>query len=151
MSHHSAFSALPFKGVVGLGMFLILAGACTFLESKEEVAREARVVVTGTAPVPLELVTSTKFTRTIEETGEVTISLAFADTAFINLATPHDQVYPVRPDRGFLVRLRNPGTEAALVSVQVFFDGRLNYDRQNVALQDASLEFSYIFEGKVPH
>ena len=135
---------------LGLGPLLVLAGACTFLESKEDVAREARVVVTGTAPVPLELVTSTKFTRTIEETGEVTISLAFADTAFVSLADPHDKTYPVRPDRGFLVRLRNHSTDPAVVSMQVFFDGKLYFDRQGVALQEATLEFSYIFEGKVP-
>jgi hypothetical protein len=136
---------------LGLGLLPILAAACGLLESKEEVAEEARVVVTGTAPVPLELVTSTKFTRTIEETGETTISLAFADTAFLSLATPHDQVYPIRPDRGFLVRLRNPSMDPAVVSMQVYFDGKLNFDRQNVTLQEGSLEFSYIFEGKVPN
>jgi hypothetical protein len=37
------------------------------------------------------------------------------------------------------------------VSMQVYFDGKLSYDRQNVTLQNASLEFSYIFEGRVPN
>jgi len=136
---------------LGLALLPILAAACGLLDSKEEVAEQARVVVTGTAPVPLELVTSTKFTRTIEETGETTISLAFADTVFLSLPTPHDKVYPVRPDRGFLVRLRNPSTDPAVVSMQVFFDGKLSFERQNVTVQDGSLEFSYIFEGKVPN
>jgi hypothetical protein len=136
---------------LGLGTLLVLAGACTILESKEDSADQARVVVTGTTTVPLELVTSTKFTRTIEETGEVSISLAFADTAFVDLAAPLDRTHPVSPDRGFLVRLRNYSTDPAVVSMQVYFDGKLSYDRQNVTLQNASLEFSYIFEGRVPN
>jgi hypothetical protein len=136
---------------LGLGLLLVLAGACTILDSTEDVAKEARVVVTGTTPVPLELVTSTKFTRTISETGEVSISLAFADTVLVDLAATLDRTYPVRPDRGFLVRLRNHSTDAAVVSMQVYFDGKLNFDRQNVMLQDASLEFSYMFGGRVPN
>jgi len=134
---------------LGLCTLLVLASACTILDSTEDVAKEARVVVTGNTPVPLELVTSTKFTRTISETGEVSISVTFADTVFVDLATTLDRTYPVRPDRGFLVRLRNHSADAAVVSMQVFFDGKLSYDRQNVTLQEASLEFSYIFEGRV--
>ncbi len=145
-------SALLSQGrVLGLGLVLVLTGACGLLVSGEEVAENARVVVTGTTPVPLELVTSTKFTRTTDETGEVTTTLAFADTIFVSLAEPHDQIYPVAPDRGFLVRLRNFSEEPAVVSMQVYFDGNLHYDRQDMTLQDATLEFSYIFEGWVPH
>jgi hypothetical protein len=146
---HFPTSTLPQSTrVLLVGLLLILPAACSIFEAEEEVADEARVVVTGSTPQPLELVTSTKFTRTFLESGGVGISLAFADTAFLSLDQPHDQIYPIKPDRGFLVRLKNPGLEPAVVSMQVFFDGELAYNHQNITLQEAALEFSYVFENQ---
>jgi hypothetical protein len=133
-------------GTMGAVLLILVAGACGILESPEGVAKEARLVVSGTSPGALELITSTKFTRTLEVDGSFSISLVVADTVFLAVPSAHDQTYPVRPDRGFLVRLTNPNDEPAVVSMQVYFDGKLRYDRQDVTLQDAALEFSYVFE-----
>jgi hypothetical protein len=148
MSHFIMSTVRLVTRALWVGLLLVLASACSVFESKEEIADEARVVVTGTAPEPLELVTSTKFTRTFHETGEISISLAFADTVFLSLDSPHDQTYPIKPDRGFMVRLSNPVMDPAVVSMQVFFDGTLVYNQQNITLQDASMEFSFVFESQ---
>lgn len=130
-----------------VGLLLIPVGACGSYETGADIPDEARVVVTGTAPEPLELVTSTKFTRTFHETGEFTISLVFADTVFLTLDPPHDQAYPIKPDWGFFVRLKNPVMDPAVVSMQVFFDGELVFEHQEVTLEEDILEFSQVFEG----
>jgi len=120
--------------------------ACGILETEDEIADEARVVVSGTASNPLLLITTTKFERFYDEEGEAQTTVVVADTVTIDPAAGYDHVYPVKPDKGFLVRLVNPETETAVVSIQVYFDGELSYDQKNVSLSDASLEFSYIFE-----
>lgn len=119
---------------------------CGIFETAEEVANEARVVVTGTAPTPLMLVTSTKFTLFINEEGAANITLAVSDTASLTLEVPHDEIYPIRPDRGFYVKLRNPDTLAAVVNIQVYFDGDLSYERTNLSLTDASVDYNFIWE-----
>ena len=128
-----------------LALMAFQLAACNVFETKDEIANNARVVVTGTAQAPLLLITSTKFERWQDEEGATHVNLVASDTAQISLATAFDQVYPVKPDKGFLVRLVNPETEPAVVSLQVYFDGELNYDQSDVSLSDASIEFSYIF------
>ena len=131
--------------------FLFLAflasqtAACNVFETTEDIADNARVVISGTAQAPLQLITSTKFERWYDEENNPHITLIVADTTGIDLASIHDQIYPVKPDKGFLVRLVNPETEPAVISIQVYFDGELSYDQTNVSLSDASIEFSFIF------
>jgi len=148
MTHFITSTLRQATRVLLVGLLLIVAAACNIFEAEEEIADEARVVVTGTTSEPLQLVTSTKFTRTFLETGEIRLSVAFADTMVLTLDSPHDQIYPIKPDRGFLVSLRNPVMDPAVVSMQVFFDGELVYNHQNITLQEASLEFSYVFENQ---
>jgi len=125
---------------------VILTGACGILDSGGGVAKEARLVVSGTSPGALELITSTKFTRTYENDGSITIALIVADTVLLPMGSTHNQTYPVSPDRGFLARLTNPHDEPAVVSMQVYFDGKLRYDRQDMILEAIPLEFSFVFE-----
>lgn len=121
--------------------------ACGIFENEEDIADNARVVVSGSTPVPLILVTSTKFQRSVGQGGQPLILPTRADTVELELTSVHDQTYPVKPDKGFLARLINPTEETATVSMQVYFDGRLQYDQQNVSLTDSSMEFSYTFQG----
>lgn len=141
------FPKLP-SGIRPL-FLLVLASqmaACGVFETEEDIAKNARVVISGTTPVPLTLVTSTRFERFVNENGEPLTTLIQSDTVQLTLSATHDEIYPVRPDKGFLVRLINSTGETATISMQVYFDGELNYDQQNVSLTDSSIEFSYIFE-----
>lgn len=128
-----------------LALLLLSGGACNILETEDEIADEARVRIEGTSPVPLQLITSTRFERTYNQEGDAVTVLLVADTAMIELGTAFDEIYPVKPNLGFFVRLRNLEADPATVSMRVYFDGELNYDQQNVSLSDASLEFSFIF------
>jgi hypothetical protein len=128
-----------------LAVLATQTAACNVFETTEEIADNARVLISGTASAPLQLITSTKFERWYDEDDGVHVTLVVADTAYIDLGTVYDQIYPVKPDKGFLVRLVNQETEAAVISMQVYFDGELSYDQDNVSLSDASIEFSYIF------
>lgn len=130
----------------GLMAILVLnTGACNIFESEDEIADEARVLIEGTTPVPLQLITSTRFERTYNEDGDANTLLLSADTVMIELGTAYDEVFPVKPDLGFFVRLRNLEADPATVTMRVYFDGELNYSQQNVSLSDSSLEFSFIF------
>lgn len=131
--------------ILFLGILTATIG-CGILETTEEIADEARVVVTGDAQTPLLLVTSTKFTRFYNEQGDPVIALAFSDTTSIALDVPHDKIYPIRPDRGFYVKLTNPDTLPAVVNLEVYFDGELSYERKNLSLINASVDYNFIWE-----
>jgi len=136
------------SGLKLLATALLAAGtaACGVFETEDDVANNARVVISGTTPVPLMLITSTKFERYVNQNGEPLITLVVSDTVELELATAFDETFPVKPDKGFLARLINPTQETATISMQVYFDGELNYDQQNVSLTDSSIEFSFVFE-----
>lgn len=120
--------------------------ACGVFESEEDIAKNARVVISGSTPVPLTLITSTRFERSFAENGQPLLTLIRSDTTELTLSSVHDEIHPIRPDKGFLARVINPTQETATISMQVYFDGELNYDQQNVSLTDSSIEFSFIFE-----
>ena len=128
-----------------LSLLVLQTGACNVFETKDEVAKEARVVISGTAPAPLELITSTRFQRWNDEEGDSHLTLLVSDTLALELTTDHDQIYPIKPDLGFFVKLSNPDANPAVVTMKVYFDGELNYDQQNVSLSESSIEFSFIF------
>lgn len=121
------------------------ATACDVFQPGTETPDQARVVVSGSTPLPLRLITSTRFTRTTDEDGSTVTTFTDADTVYLDVDIDFDRVYPVKPDNRFLARLTNPEAEDATVSMRVYFDGDLEYDQENVTLRDASLEFSYVF------
>jgi len=119
------------------------------LKTEDEVADEARVVITGTVTDSTVLITSTKFERSYDDQGEPHTTLTVSDTIplkpYMEEGSAFDQIFPVKPDIGFLARVVHSDTVPSVISMQVYFDGELNYDQKNVSLVDSSLEFSYIF------
>lgn len=128
-----------------LCLLVFQVAACNVFESEDEVADEARVVITGTGTDSTKVITSTRFERWLDDQGETRTSFIVSDTVYSDLATAFDETYPVKPDRGFLVRVVHNDTLPAVISIQVYFDGELSYDQKNVSLTQSSLEFSYIF------
>ncbi len=131
--------------VLILSFLVLQVGGCNVFETKDEIAKEARVLVSGTAPGPLELVTSTRFERWFDEEGESHITLFVSDTVELDLTAAHDEIYPIKPDLGFYVKLSNDDPAPATLTMQVYFDGELSYNQQNISLSESSLEFSFIF------
>ena len=146
MSEHPHPTLWTGSRLLLLLLLMTSAAACGVFESEEDIAKNARVVISGTTPVPLTLITSTQFERSVNEDGQPLLTLIRSDTTELTLSSIHDQIYPIRPDKGFLARVINPTQETATISMQVYFDGELKYDQQNVSLTDSSIEFSFIFE-----
>lgn len=128
-----------------LSLLVLQATACNVFGTEDEVADEARVVIAGTGTDSTKVITSTRFERWLDDQGETHTTLLVSDTVYTDLAATFDEVYPVKPDIGFLVRVVNRDTVPAVISIQVYFDGKLNYDVKNASLVDSSIEFSHIF------
>ena len=140
------------RAAVRYALLLVLlpvTGACSVLKTKDEVADEARVVIAGTVTDSTVLIVSTKFERWFDDQGDPHTSLTVSDTIplkpYMEGGSAFDQIFPVKPDIGFLARVVHSDTIPSVISIQVYFDGELNYDQKNVSLVDASMEFSYIF------
>jgi len=142
--HHAGASRAPARILLLLPLVL-QAVACSVFETKDEVADEARVVITGTSNESTIVITSTRFERWYDDEGDSHTTLLVSDTVPLDLSTPFDEIYPVKPDIGFLVRVVHPDTVPAVISMKVYFDGELTYDQRDVSLNDSSIEFSYIF------
>lgn len=142
--HHAGAIRAPARTLLLL-LLVLQAAACSVFDSKDEVADEARVVITGTSNESTIVITSTRFERWYDDEGASHTTLLVSDTVPLDLSTPFDEIYPVKPDIGFLVRVVHPDTIPAVISMKVYFDGELAYDQRDVSLNDSSIEFSYIF------
>jgi hypothetical protein len=132
-----------------LTLLVIQVGACSVFKNEDEVADEARVVITGTVTEATQLITSTRFERWYDDQGEAHSTLLVADTIFLldhmEGGASFDEIYPVKPDIGFLARVVHNDDVPAVISMKVYFDGELSYDQRDVSLSQSSIEFSYIF------
>lgn len=123
---------------------LIAVAGCDSLLGTDQAAfaAEARVLLDGTSPVPILLVTSTNFRAGIDdETGEVVTDLIAADTVVLTTIDV-DETYDIFGADRFLVRVANPDeNETATIHLRVLLDGREVYN-QHATMRDASLEYT---------
>ena len=145
MFKHQTAAIKPTARVSLLLLLALQAVGCSVFETKDEVADEARVVITGTSNETSIVITSTRFERWYDSEGESHTKLLVADTVPLDLTTTFDEIYPVKPAIGFLVRVVHPDSIPAVISMKVYFDGELSYDQRDVSLTNSSIEFSYIF------
>jgi hypothetical protein len=129
-------AAIPFLVVLA-----VLGTGCDVFDPDWERAEQAQVIIDGTTSVPLTLVTSGQFLVVPDpETGALVTELVLSDTVEIEL--PYQDDFSMGEFERFLVRLINPDTAAANVRMQVYVDGRLEYDR-SATMSEASLEFIF--------
>jgi hypothetical protein len=123
-------------------MLTLWGSACGVLETDQSNPMEARVLVSGTSPVPLLLITSTNFVYTVDEGGSRVPVPLVADTVQISL--PIDQVFPFGNSDRFLVKVANPDVnQTAMIRLQLLVDGRKVFDDQ-ASMRDASLQYSFV-------
>jgi hypothetical protein len=145
LSHHAPLRAhLSIKRnrarAIAIAMMLGTAG-CNVFASEPDRVEQARVIIDGTTPVPLTLVTSGNFiVQNDSSTFEPVVTLFLADTASLQL--PYESMYSMGEYERFLVRLINPDTATATVRMRVLVDGRLEYD-QSATMSDASMQFVF--------
>ena len=128
-----------------VALLLLLVPACTLLDPEVGVPDRARVFLSGSSAAQLEVIISTDFVRAAAEGGSSEVSLTRADTFYTDLSTTHDQVYQVAPKNRFFVRVSNPDTALAIVTLKIWMDGDLKYEHEEYTLREASMEFSRIY------
>jgi hypothetical protein len=131
------------RSIVLAGIVAFSAACDGLLGTSDRRPNEARVVVTGTSPVPLRLITSTRFSAQPNiDTGMYDVTFNTFDS--VDLPLPIDRTFRLDTDR-FVVRLLHPDTETeATVRLEVFFDGRLAYSQEAV-LVDSFVDFIQVF------
>lgn len=108
----------PLKLLMLLGV--LVGTGCGIFES-EDPADTARVRLTGTSPVDLELITSSDFAFNIDpQTGRRESVLVESDTVLVR--PPFEQAFDIAEFGIFLVRLTNAEQETANVTLEIFID-----------------------------
>lgn len=119
-----------------------VVGCNSIVQSDTREAKQARVVVTGTSPVPLKLTISRDFNSERDpDTGQTTYTINTSTVTTINV--PFDSIFAFSESQRMLVRLTNPDANTtASIRLQVLVDNQNIYD-QTATLRDASLQVTY--------
>ena len=133
-------------GVLATLSLAAASTACDLLDDDQDLPDIARVDITGTAPVDLELVVSDNFQRVSDfEQGARYNVLVHADTSFVR--PDFSKEYDIQAARRFFVRLTNHSAEVASITLSVAFDGEVDYSQRANIAEGGALEFSEIFFG----
>jgi hypothetical protein len=129
----------------GLLALVILAvtGCDGLLSLSDRQPKEARVVITGSSPTALRLITSTNFTAEQDaETGIYHVNFVTSDV--LEQGVPMEKTVRLSTDR-FMARVINPSPDhTATIVMQVYFDRNLIFS-QEASLRDASVDFIHVF------
>jgi hypothetical protein len=118
---------------------VLTAPGCGILDQGEP--ERARVVAEGANGHPLQVVTTSDFDVVSDERGESREVFIFsADTA--DVTTPFDREYPLGSRTRIYVTFLSDSTASTPVTLRVFLDGDLRYDR-STRFEGEGLEFLY--------
>jgi hypothetical protein len=122
---------------------LAVTGCDGILSPSNRQPKEARVVISGSSPTTLRLITSTNFTAEQDlETGIYHVN--FVTSEVLERSLPMEKTVRLSTDR-FMARLVNPSQDhTASIVMQVYFDGNLIFS-QEASLRDASIDFIHVF------
>lgn len=123
-----------------------VSAACNLLDDDQDLPDIARVDITGSAPVDLELVVSDDFQRIndVDQGARYTL-LVRSDTSFVR--PDFSKEYDIQATHRFFVRLTNHSSEVAQIILSVAFDGQIDYTQRASISEGGALEFSEIFFG----
>ena len=124
----------------------ILTAACSSSTAPANKPTEAWIRVSGTSPVPLQLVVSTNFSERIDEfTGEVVQVTNRADTTQIT-TLPFESTVALTDLGSVLVSLTNRADEPADVRLRVNLDaGQDPYDQRAIMSEGGQLRYVFVF------
>ncbi len=131
---------------IAAALIIVLGPGCSsILDTEREIAAAARVVLEGSSPVPLTMITSTRYVGARDpQTNVFRIELIDADTVQVT-QFPLDRRYPLDQNGRFFVRVTNPNLDVtATVRLRVFLDAELVYDVR-ADMRDASLEYVFVY------
>jgi hypothetical protein len=132
-----------FATVPALILITAAAGCGSILDTTEDLADNANIFVTGTSPVPLQLIVSSDYTAIENSEGRFDVTLIRADT--IQVGLPYERREPISERARIFVRLTQPdSTVTADVRLRILLDDREVYNVQ-ATLRDASLEYLFAY------
>jgi len=127
---------------VVLGMALL--PACSLSTESEPPPTTARVVIQGSAPNSLILVVSNNYyEQIIGDNTQIAAVLVTADTVSVD-DFPFEHTFALNSRGAALARLIQPDSAEATVTMQVYLDGREEYNQSATLAQVASLEYRYL-------
>jgi hypothetical protein len=130
---------------LALPILTLLASACSWvLDTTQDYAENANLEVTGTSPVPLQVVSSTNWVYiTNPDNGERIVSTTSADT--VSLQLPVNRVVPLTNSFRIYFKVINGDiNQTASIRMRVRLDNKLVYD-QAANMRDASLDYSFAY------
>lgn len=123
-------------------LIVAAAGCSSLLDTTEELPDNARVFVTGTSPVPLELILSNEFTAIENNEGKFDVTPVVADT--FTITPPFERNHPIKQTGRIFVRLTQAdSTVEASIRLRVLLDSKEVYNTQAM-LRNASLEYLFV-------
>lgn len=134
------------RGLACAMLLLPALGCSEILDSSIETPEQAMVTVSGTSPVPLQLILSSRFIGIWNpEESKYEVTLNDADTVQV-ASLPISRTHPMNETGVFFVRLTNPDlAQTASIELRVRIDGREVYS-QAATMRDASLEYLFFVE-----
>jgi hypothetical protein len=131
--------------VAPLILTIAAAGCDSLLDTSQDYAEDAQLLVTGTSPVPLRVILSNNFTNIQNpEDGSINTQLIVADT--FELTLPINHTYPMGNGARIFVRVWQPdSTQTADVLMRVLLDGEREVYEQRATLRDAYLEYTFTY------
>lgn len=131
---------------VTLTLSLVGAGACSLSTAPDTKPTEATILIEGTSPNALKLITSTNFYEQLNTgTGVYTPILVSSDTVLIT--PPYSNTLNIASTGSIYVELYQPAVETATVRMKVDLDNGEGYE-QNATLADrAQLIYYFVFTG----
>ena len=125
---------------------VVWGAACDSLfDTSENRAETARVRVSGTSQVPLQLILSNQFLAVPDPTtGQFVNQLVAADT--FDLQLPIDRSYPMGDAERIFVRLSQlDSLQEAHITMRIHLDDREVY-QQEAILRNAFLEYTFTYQ-----
>jgi hypothetical protein len=119
----------------------LLAGGCDLVN--DPTPEEARLVIQGAGDTPVRVIISTEFVAQVNQLGQTEVVIFAADTVITSL--PYETVYEIREDQRFFAEAARLDADLESMQMQVFIDGRRQFDEGGRLLEDQPYRFVYTF------
>jgi hypothetical protein len=129
------------RRVLFLGLIALAAGGCEWFDSPAP--DEARVLIEGEAGKTVRLITSTKFLAAVTENGQTRVVITVSDTVMATL--PFNKVFRIEGDERFFAETTRADADVQTVRMQVYFDGRKEFDEGGALTAGKPYRFVYTF------
>lgn len=118
-----------------------LLGGCGLLDNPTP--DEARLVIQGDAAKPVRVIISTDFVAQVNQLGQTEVVLFAADTLITTL--PYVTVHAIEEHQRFFAEAARLDDDLETLQMQVFIDGRRQFEEGGRLLENQPYRFVYTF------